>query len=359
MLNAGDPAPWFSSPSSVNDNFVFDTAAGRYIVLTFFGSAANPGSRRVLDDIEASHQRFDVLNACFFGVSADPNDRQQSRIAAKWPGVIYFWDFDLSLARLYQVSTPGSNNYAAQTLILDPAMRILAIIPFDEQMETHVARVLEILNQWPPVTSMTNFAPVIEVPFVFEPDLCRTLMALYDQHGGSSIGVLRDVGGQTVRIDDGREKRRTDYIVDQEPLKNAIADRLQRRVFTEMRKAFQFNPTQIERYIVSCYNAEGGGFFRAHRDNTTAGSAHRRFACTINLNTEEYDGGELRFPEFGFRTYKPPTGSAIVFSCSLLHEVRPVTRGRRFAFLPFIYDDAAIAVREQNLHRVAADLRQV
>jgi hypothetical protein len=29
------------------------------------------------------------------------------------------------------------------------------------------------------------------------------------------------------------------------------------------------------------------------------------------------------------------------------------------AFLPFIYDDAAIAVREQNQHRVAADLRQV
>jgi len=359
MLNVGDPAPWFTSPSSVNDNFVFDTAAGRYIVLTFFGSAAHPASRRVLDDIESNHSRFDVLNACFFGVSADATDQRQARVTQKWPGVIYLWDFDLSLARKYEVAVAGSNNYAAQTLILDPAMRILAIVPFDDQMESHVSRVFDILAQWPPVTSMTNFAPVIEAPFVFEPDLCRTLMALYDQHGGQSIGVLRDVGGQTVKIDDGREKRRKDYIVDQEPLQNAIADRLRRRVFPEIQKAFQFNSTQIERYIVSCYDAQTGGFFRAHRDNTTSGSAHRRFAVTINLNTEDYDGGELRFPEYGFRTYKPPTGSAIVFSCSLLHEVRPVTRGRRFAFLPFIYDDAAAIVRQQNLHLIAADLRQV
>jgi hypothetical protein len=29
------------------------------------------------------------------------------------------------------------------------------------------------------------------------------------------------------------------------------------------------------------------------------------------------------------------------------------------SILPFTHDDAAIAVREPNLHRVAADLRQV
>jgi hypothetical protein len=28
--------------------------------------------------------------------------------------------------------------------------------------------------------------------------------------------------------------------------------------------------------------------------------------------------------------------------------VTPVTRGRRFAFLPFLYDDAAARLREQN-----------
>jgi hypothetical protein len=38
----------------------------------------------------------------------------------------------------------------------------------------------------------------------------------------------------------------------------------------------------------------------------------------------------------------------VVFSCSLLHAVSRVTRGRRYAFLPFLYDDAAARLREEN-----------
>jgi hypothetical protein len=56
----------------------------------------------------------------------------------------------------------------------------------------------------------------------------------------------------------------------------------------------------------------------------------------------------LRFPEFGLRRYKAPTGGAIVFSCSLLHEALPVTRGLRYATLPFLYDDEAAAIRMAN-----------
>ena len=70
---------------------------------------------------------------------------------------------------------------------------------------------------------------------------------------------------------------------------------------------------------------------------------------TINLNADDYEGGDLRFPEYGPRTYRAPTGGAIVFSCSLLHEATPVTKGRRFAFLPFLYDeDGAQAARGQQ-----------
>jgi predicted 2-oxoglutarate/Fe(II)-dependent dioxygenase YbiX len=103
----------------------------------------------------------------------------------------------------------------------------------------------------------------------------------------------------------------------------------------------------MERYIVSCYSAEEQGHFRAHRDNTTRGTAHRRFAVSINLN-EDFDGGLIVFPEYGLRGYKPPLGGAVVFSCSLLHAVSTVTRGRRYAFLPFLYDEAASKLREEN-----------
>ena len=75
-------------------------------------------------------------------------------------------------------------------------------------------------------------------------------------------------------------------------------------------------------------------FFNAHRDNTTKGTAHRRFAVSLNLN-DDFEGGELVFPEFAGVRVSPPAGGAAVFSCSLLHQVLPVTRGRRFVLTTF------------------------
>jgi predicted 2-oxoglutarate/Fe(II)-dependent dioxygenase YbiX len=62
-------------------------------------------------------------------------------------------------------------------------------------------------------------------------------------------------------------------------------------------------------------------------------------------------------PEFGRRVYRAPVGGAVVFSCSALHQVTPVTSGRRYAFLAFLYGEADAALREANnanLHQTAA-----
>ena len=187
---------------------------------------------------------------------------------------------------------------------------------------------------------------------MFEPQFCKELIALYDKHGGEASGFMREKDGKTVHVADQSFKRRKDFSFDSaeefETLRQAIGARFVRRLVPEIKKAFQFEVTRIERYIVACYEGEVGGFFRAHRDNTTKGTAHRRFACSLNLNAEEYDGGDLRIPEFGTRTYRAPTGGAVIFSCSLLHEATPVTKGKRYAFLPFFYDDAAAKIRDEN-----------
>tara|TARA_B100000575_G_scaffold116425_1_gene92659 strand:+ start:416 stop:658 length:243 start_codon:yes stop_codon:yes gene_type:complete len=64
-----------------------------------------------------------------------------------------------------------------------------------------------------------------------------------------------------------------------------------------------------------------GGEKLGHRDYNEASVAHRKFAVTIYLNSEFYEGADLKFPQFIPNLYKPKTGSAIVFFCSLLHEV--------------------------------------
>ena len=198
---------------------------------------------------------------------------------------------------------------------------------------------------------------MLVAPRILSPELCRELIALYESRDGQESGFMRDVGGVTTVIVDHGHKRRADCTIDDEELLAALKGSLYHLLRPLVKRAFQFEPSRIERWIVACYDGETGGYFRPHRDNTTKGTAHRKFAVTINLNAEDYEGGDLCFPEFGPQTYRAPTGGAVVFSCSLLHEARPVTKGRRYAFLPFLYDDDGARLRERNLPHVAPELQ--
>jgi predicted 2-oxoglutarate/Fe(II)-dependent dioxygenase YbiX len=163
---------------------------------------------------------------------------------------------------------------------------------------------------------------------------------------------MRDIDGKTHLIHDGSHKRRRDFMVTNEVDIGRLQTTIRKRIVPEIQRIHQFSVTRMERYLVACYAAEDEAHFRPHRDNTTKGTAHRRFAVSINLSAD-FDGGEICFPEYGMRSYKPAPGAAVIFSCSLLHAVTKVTRGRRYAFLPFLYDEAAAQVREQNLQYVA------
>jgi peroxiredoxin/predicted 2-oxoglutarate/Fe(II)-dependent dioxygenase YbiX len=363
-LEVGEPAPWFEVRSPVNPRFQFSTVAGRYVVLCFFASAAEPASRRILDDILQHRALFDDETFCFFGVSIDPGDEQEERIKEIRPGIHLFWDFDCRISRIYgalgeRTANAAKSPYRRFTLVLDERLRVVAVLPFDQQPEHHVPRLLEILSALPPLESArlaTAPAPILIVPRIFEPELCRRLIRYYEEHGGKESGFMRDIGGKTVEVHDYSHKRRRDQEIVDEQLRKACMFRIHDRLVPELFKAFQFRATRIERYLVACYDSATGGYFRPHRDNTTKGTAHRRFAVSLNLNTGEYEGGLLRFPEFGRQLYQSSAGGAVVFSCSLLHEATPVARGRRYAFLPFLYDEAAAQIRQENQHLVAGDV---
>ncbi len=192
-------------------------------------------------------------------------------------------------------------------------------------------------------------APVLVVPRVFEPGLCKALIEHYNARGGRDSGFMRDVDGKTVAIVDHSHKRRRDCDIEDQTLIRACMMRVHSRLVPEVHKAFQFLATRMERYIVSCYDAAEAGHFNPHRDNTTLGTAHRRFAVSLFLNSGEYEGGLLRFPEYGNGLYSAPLGGAVVFSCSLLHEATTVTRGLRYMFVPFLHDEPAQKVREANV----------
>ena len=352
-LRAGDPVPWFSLPSTDNPNYAFHSVAGRYLLVAFLGSSTRPEAQAALAAIATNRSAFDDETACFFGISSDPADRSEGRLQPSLPGIRYLFDLEGKVARAVGVvakADDGAEFYRPGWMLLDPMLRVIETRPLAD-----APAILARLRALPPPEGHGGTEippPVLVLPRILEPALCRALIDHYEAQGGAPSGFMREVDGKTVGVFDPAMKRRKDCNIEDESLRTAVRERVLRRIVPELRKVHHFNATRMERYIVACYESADRGHFGAHRDNTTGGTAHRRFAVTINLNSEEFEGGELRFPEYGKRSWRAPTGGAVVFSCSLLHQALPVTAGVRYAFLPFLYDEAAAKLREANNARL-------
>ncbi|QUD87856.1 redoxin domain-containing protein [Phenylobacterium montanum] len=345
----GEPAPFFTAATDKVARYSLDVAAGRWIVLMIFGTLGSDASLAALDLALRDRDTFNDTDAAFYGVSVDPADKHERGIGDSEPGVRFFWDFDCQVARLYGVA--DEQHLRPAIFLIDPAFRIAMAEPI-ENTAAVMARLHEELAARPSLADSPT-APVLVLPRVFEPELCQALIACFRAGQPSESGFAIDVDGRTVLQVNPTLKRRTDVTIEDEALIAAVRSRIEQRLFPMIRRAFGWRAQHIERYLICRYDEADRGFFFAHRDDVTAGTAHRKFAVSINLN-DGYEGGELRFPEFGRRTYRPPAGGAAVFACNLLHEATPVTRGERFTVVPFLFDDEGERVRQANLGLVGA-----
>lgn len=328
-LEVGAPAPWFRAKSPLNPAFDFDTVGGRFVLLAFLPSdmGARAAAMRL---VGARRAIFDERKAVAFMVA---RDAATAEAAKDLRGLRWFFDLDGAISRLYGALDDSGAERPAW-ILLDPTLRVLATAPIDAPEA--IFRLVDSLPEPELHAGVRVPAPVLITPRIFEPQLCRRLIDTFERQGGDFTGVMRDEDGATRYVMDELKRRRDITIADERDLA-WIRERLATRLYPEIRKVFQYEVRAIERFIVSCYDAHDEAVFHAHRDDTTLATARRRFACSINLNAD-FDGGDLVFPEFGRTAYRPPLGGALVFSCSLLHEVLPVTRGRRYAFLPFFIE---------------------
>jgi predicted 2-oxoglutarate/Fe(II)-dependent dioxygenase YbiX len=312
---------------------------GRYILLAFL-PAPGPERDAALALVTDRLAEFSDDERLFFGVLPD---RESYEAAPDEPPLRWFLDADGAIARLYgAVDEAGA--LQPVWVVIDPSLRLMGMAPLarGEMLESFLR-----LGRPDQHAGVPLHAPVLIAPRIFEPKLCEALIETYRREGGAVSGVMRARDGLTYGVVDDF-KRRSDVALPDGPLKEQVRAALVRRLAPEIAKAFSFEVTRVERWTIACYSAQDGGYFRAHRDNGTPGTAHRKFACSINLN-DDFEGGELVFPEYGWRQYRPPRGGAVVFGCGLLHEVFPVTKGERFAYLPFFYDEAGARLRAANL----------
>ncbi|MFC4349463.1 2OG-Fe(II) oxygenase [Kordiimonas lipolytica] len=326
-------------------------------MLAFIGDSSDPKGRAFSNALTEANLPKNENELVLFAVSREEQDLHSDSLKPLFKRGRVFHDPDMEIAKSYGTTqeTEEGLAFTGAWYLLDPTLRVYGRGALEE-----VDRLIGMIRSLPrandhAATNQEPWAPVLLVPRVLTPKFCRHLIDLYRQGNPNQSGFMREIEGRTVPVMDSSFKRRSDAHITDAKTRNTINRAIALRLKPEIQKAFQFNATRIERYIVSRYAEEDKGFFKRHRDNTTSGTAHRRFAVSINLNAEDYEGGELMFPEFGTRTYKPPTGGAVVFSCSLLHEATPVTKGERFATLPFLYDDAAAEIRDQNRDKIESE----
>jgi Rps23 Pro-64 3,4-dihydroxylase Tpa1-like proline 4-hydroxylase len=192
------------------------------------------------------------------------------------------------------------------------------------------------MPQQPAPQILSANAPVLLLPNLIDPGMCQDLIALWNEGEHDEGKVVSVVGDEEIaRIHTKVKKRRDHRIMDMD-LHKILQWTIGRRIAPELEKVFHFKGFRFDRFAVVCYDADRGDYFRVHRDNLAPTTADRAFALTLNLNVEKYEGGELVFPEYGPHKYRPTSGGGILFSCSLMHEALPVTRGRRFALLSFL-----------------------
>jgi peroxiredoxin/predicted 2-oxoglutarate/Fe(II)-dependent dioxygenase YbiX len=352
-LAPGDFAPWFTLPSDLQKDFSLSSLGGLRTLLFLFGTSRAAEVAAFLAELEKQIPRLGELGVIVVGISMVAADRAPL-VLKPLPWMRVLIDDDGSVSRQYGVYHGGSD-YFPTVMLLNENLRVTDVLPLRDSKEL-IRQTIDAVERLPiadPYRSARPQAPVLLIPHLLSPALCQELIDHHELSGGVDSAFMQERDGKTHAVLDHTFKRRRDVHLVDPGLLSKVNRQITRRVTPEVFKAFQFQITRFERHLIACYSAKDRGEFAAHRDNTTRGTAHRRFAMTLNLNEDAYEGGELRFPEYGNALFRPRTGEAVLFSCSLQHQALPVTKGRRFALLSFFYDEPARLVREANLSFVA------
>ena len=333
-LEPGDRIPDFSRPDATGKpRFFYDLHHGQPMALFVCGRSTDAAVQKALAILASPDQRWGLVTrvALVQGAPAE----LASLDKASGDSLLVVAD-DGALTKHLVGAVPA----VMTALILDDNLRIVERIELSGdagEFEHRVARAYA-ERPMPEPRLFQRQAPVLFIPRVLDAALCDGLISHFEETGGTPSGTAYIEGDKALWKPDPSVKMRRDVYLESGPWLEQVRDALVRRVLPEIQRCFNFQVTQHEVFKLIRYDADAG-YFHAHRDNESRDTAHRRFAMTLNLNTGAYEGGALRFPEFGPDLYVPERGAAVIFSCSLLHEVTPVTQGSRYGLLGFFFGE--------------------
>ena len=190
-------------------------------------------------------------------------------------------------------------------------------------------------------------APILLIPNVLSPEECRRLTDYYELGAPFMVRPPRQGefdGDYQMPVYEHNRQDRVDQIIKERNVLEFLDQRIWGRVTPMIKKAFAFDVTLREDLHIARYQGDRDGNKMGHRDDTSAATAYRRFAFSMNLN-DNFEGGELVFNEYNPHGYRTTPGTAMVFSSSLLHEVNETTKGVRYNLISHFYNETTINKR--------------
>jgi predicted 2-oxoglutarate/Fe(II)-dependent dioxygenase YbiX len=340
-LSPGDRLPFCYGMDADQRYYSFEDQAGRPAALILAGSAPPAAVSTLMEAFSAEAEAFAgrAADVRVLALAGAPG----WAAAPPPPGVALVHCMDAALFEAF--------GWTPAVLVSDRALRLVSAADGRDPMAA-VAHALAALDRLPrePAREVRYPAPVLIRPNLLDAGLCRRLIERFEtgDHAAGAMASIDGDGAAVNRVDAGKKHRRDLTLDPAEALHDEAVAALSNRLVPEIAKAFQVQVAHLDRILIARYD-DTGGYFRRHRDNSSAHLAYREFALSVNLNAGEYDGGRLLFPEYDDHRYDPPTGAGLVFSASLLHEAAPVTRGQRYVLLTFLHSPAAEAHRQAAL----------
>jgi predicted 2-oxoglutarate/Fe(II)-dependent dioxygenase YbiX len=346
-LAPGDRAPEIVGATASGRLYASETQAGRPSLVVSLDGLAPDRLRRTLASLRAAATALSAAGVDAVPI-APPAEDVISALAAD-----RLADDEVIYGEAAGQFAPVDGEAVAR--LLDRNRRVVAELALSDGADlAGWIRTCTVRLAAEPAQVRSSTAPVLVIPNVAPPTLCEGLIALFETspHEAGVMASFAD-GAAYAKLDESKKRRRDFELTPGAPLYDEVLRVLGRRVAPEIKRAFQAEVVQADRILLARYD-DTGGWFRRHRDDAAPHTAFREFAISLNLNTHEYEGGELRFPEFDDHGYSPPAGAAMVFSASLLHEAAPVTKGSRYVLLSFLGSAAAQAKLDAWLARQGA-----
>ena len=306
LLWLGDRVPDFVLPDPKGElRFFYEGVTGSPVVLVL---AANTARQDQWDEIKGFAALAPALHEAGADLMIVSNDGTESlaivsqvipehvRWLADIKGVV---NIGLRAGALFPFT-------GVVCFVLDGNQRIVAVRgPEPGQAEWALAALKARTRE--PAHSLSLTAPVLLLPGILDSEDCGRLLNLISRADPASGFVL----------------------VEQPDLVAQIGKTLLRRIGPEVEKAFAFDDFAIETIALRWSEGSLSGASDYRRDITDPAVQGRSFSLILDLASEAYEGGDIRFPEYGSHSYRPGTGGGLIYSGTLLGELRPVSTGRR------------------------------